>query len=387
MFNNFNIDTEFDNCVSIKVLGVGGGGGNAINRMIQAGMQGVDFVSINTDHQALVFSQAAQKIQIGEKLTKGLGAGGDPTKGQRAAEESREEIAAALKGTNMVFITAGMGGGTGTGAAPVVAEIAKEMDILTVGVVTKPFKFEGKRRADQADMGITALKEQVDALVVIPNERLKTVSDQKITLSNAFMMADDVVRQGVQSISDLINVSGVVNLDFSDVTTIMKDAGYAHMGVGHASGKDKATQSAQAAISSPLLETSINGARGVIVNFTVSPDIDLEEIDVASSMIHEATNPEVNLIWGVAYDDNMSDEMKVTVIATGFEDSSIDGLDYIFKAVPTMPSMASGKAGARQAAAPVAVQEVAPEKPAETTKEEDDDADFFDIMKIFNQKS
>lgn len=387
MFNNFNIDTEFDNCVSIKVLGVGGGGGNAINRMIQAGMQGVDFVSINTDHQALVFSQAAQKIQIGEKLTKGLGAGGDPTKGQRAAEESREEIAAALKGTNMVFITAGMGGGTGTGAAPVVAEIAKEMDILTVGVVTRPFKFEGKRRADQADMGIGALKEQVDALVVIPNERLKTVSDQKITLANAFLMADDVVRQGVQSISDLINVSGVVNLDFSDVTTIMKDAGYAHMGVGHASGKDKASQAAQAAISSPLLETSINGARGVIVNFTVSPDIDLEEIDIASSMIHEATNPEVNLIWGVAYDEAMNDEMKVTVIATGFADSGIEGLDYIFKSVPSMPSMpASQKPGMRQQAAPAAVQEVAPA--AETAKaDEDDDADFFDIMKIFNQKN
>ncbi|WP_312643028.1 cell division protein FtsZ [Hydrogenoanaerobacterium sp.] len=383
MFNNFSIDMEYDNCVSIKVLGVGGGGGNAVNRMIQSGMQGVDFVSVNTDHQALIFSQAAQKIQIGEKLTKGRGAGGDPEKGQRAAEESRDEVAAALKGTSMVFITAGMGGGTGTGAAPVIAEIAKEMDILTVGVVTKPFNFEGKRRAEQAEMGITALKEQVDALVVIPNERLKTVSDQKISLANAFLMADDVVRQGVQSISDLINVTGVVNLDFADVTAIMKDAGFAHMGVGRASGKDKAKLAAQAAISSPLLETSINGAHGVIVNFTVSPDIDLEEIDVASSMIHEATHPDVNLIWGVAYDETLSDEMKVTVIATGFEENMMD-IPYVFKSAPSEP-VANSRATATQAR-PV-VQEVAPAPEPIKVEEEDDDTDFFDIMKIFNQKN
>ncbi|RPF48010.1 cell division protein FtsZ [Hydrogenoanaerobacterium saccharovorans] len=384
MFNNFSIDMEYDNCVSIKVLGVGGGGGNAVNRMIQSGMQGVDFVSVNTDHQALIFSQAAQKIQIGEKLTKGRGAGGDPEKGQRAAEESRDEVAAALKGTSMVFITAGMGGGTGTGAAPVIAEIAKEMDILTVGVVTKPFNFEGKRRAEQAEMGITALKEQVDALVVIPNERLKTVSDQKISLANAFLMADDVVRQGVQSISDLINVTGVVNLDFADVTAIMKDAGFAHMGVGRASGKDKAKLAAQAAISSPLLETSINGAHGVIVNFTVSPDIDLEEIDVASSMIHESTHPDVNLIWGVAYDDTLNDEMKVTVIATGFEENLMD-IPYVFKSTPNEAAVNSRTATATQAR-PV-VQEVPPAPAPEPIKEEDDDTDFFDIMKIFNQKN
>lgn len=384
MFNNFSIDMEYDNCVSIKVLGVGGGGGNAVNRMIQSGMQGVDFVSVNTDHQALMFSQAAQKIQIGEKLTKGRGAGGDPEKGQRAAEESRDEVAAALKGTSMVFITAGMGGGTGTGAAPVIAEIAKEMDILTIGVVTKPFNFEGKRRFEQAELGITALKEQVDALVIIPNERLKTVSDQKISLANAFLMADDVVRQGVQSISDLINVTGVVNLDFSDVTTIMKDAGFAHMGVGRASGKDKAKLAAQAAISSPLLETSINGARGVIVNFTVSPDIDLEEIDVASSMIHESTHPEVNLIWGVAYDEGLSDEMKVTVIATGFEDAShLDIPNYVFKTPVDVPS--GGYRGATATQARPVVQEVIPEP--EPKQEDNDDNDFFDIMKIFNQKN
>ncbi|MEG1429271.1 MAG: cell division protein FtsZ [Hydrogenoanaerobacterium sp.] len=400
MFNNFSIDMEYDNCVSIKVLGVGGGGGNAVNRMIQSGMQGVDFVSVNTDHQALMFSQAAQKIQIGEKLTKGRGAGGDPEKGQRAAEESREEIAAALRGTNMVFITAGMGGGTGTGAAPVIAEVAKEMDILTIGVVTKPFNFEGKRRADQAELGITALREQVDALVIIPNERLKTVSDQKISLANAFLMADDVVRQGVQSISDLINVTGVVNLDFSDVTAIMKDAGFAHMGVGSASGKDKAKMAAQAAISSPLLETSINGAHGVIVNFTVSPDIDLEEIDIASTMIHEATHPEVNLIWGVAYDESLNDEMKVTVIATGFDDANrIEIPSYIFKTpIDNSVSKTTPPADIR------AVTEVKPEpvlkqepltppfsepvvQPKQTSVEEDEDNDFFDIMKIFNQKN
>lgn len=399
MFNNFSIDMEYDNCVSIKVLGVGGGGGNAVNRMIQSGMQGVDFVTVNTDHQALMFSQAAQKIQIGEKLTKGRGAGGDPEKGQRAAEESREEIAAALRGTSMVFITAGMGGGTGTGAAPVIAEIAKEMDILTIGVVTKPFNFEGKRRSDQAELGITSLRDQVDALVIIPNERLKTVSDQKISLANAFLMADDVVRQGVQSISDLINVTGVVNLDFSDVTAIMKDAGFAHMGVGRASGKDKAKQAAQAAISSPLLETSINGARGVIVNFTVSPDIDLEEIDVASTMIHEATHPEVNLIWGVAYDEALSDEMKVTVIATGFDNANrMEIPSYVFKTPIEAPVYS---VAAPAAPAPV-VKEVQPEREPEfvpapvaevknehkkTTAEEDEDNDFFDIMKIFNQKN
>lgn len=380
MFNNFSIDTEYDNCVSIKVLGVGGGGGNAVNRMIQSGMQGVDFVSVNTDHQALIYSQAAQKIQIGEKLTKGRGAGGDPEKGQRAAEESREEVAAALRGTSMVFITAGMGGGTGTGAAPVIAEIAKEMDILTVGVVTKPFIFEGKRRAEQAEMGIIALKEHVDALVVIPNERLKTVSDQKISLANAFLMADDVVRQGVQSISDLINVTGVINLDFADVTAVMKGAGLAHMGVGRASGKDKSKLAAQAAIASPLLETSINGARGVIVNFTVSPDIDLDEIDIASTMIHEATNLDVNLIWGVAYDESLTDEIKVTVIATGFEDNNLIDIPYVFKSSP-------GEQGARGAAAKPekVVQEVAP--PPEPPKVDDDDNDFFDIMRIFNQKN
>ena len=316
---NFTLDNDFERTVNIKVAGIGGGGGNAVNRMISAGMKSVEFISINTDQQALYHSQATNKMQIGEKLTKGRGAGGEPEKGQRAAEESREEIAAALKGTQMIFITAGMGGGTGTGAAPIVAEIARELGILTVGIVTKPFEFEGKRRMAQAESGIAELRSQVDSLVVIPNERLKLISEQKITLANAFEAADDILRQGVQSISDLINVPGLVNLDFADVMAVMKDAGYAHMGVGRAQGKDKAELAATMAISSPLLETSINGARGVIINITSSPDVGLDEIDIASSMITKAAHPDANIIWGTAFDESFEDEMKITVIATGFD--------------------------------------------------------------------
>ncbi len=318
----FAFDNEFADGVQIKVVSVGGGGGNAVNRMVRAGVQGVEFVAINTDRQALAMSQATHKIQIGEKLTRGTGAGANPEKGQRAAEESRDEIAAALKGTDMVFITAGMGGGTGTGAAPVIAEIARDMGILTVGIVTKPFSFEGRKRMEQAEMGISALREHVDSLVVIPNERLKLVSEQRITLANAFAIADDVLRQGVQSISQLIKVPGLVNLDFADVTIVMKDAGYAHMGVGRAEGKNKAEAAAKAAISSPLLETSIDGARGVIINITSSPDVDLEDVELASSMISRAAHPDATIIWGAAFDENFDDELCVTVIATGF---STDG--------------------------------------------------------------
>lgn len=315
---NFVLENDFGKTVNIKVIGVGGGGGNAVNRMIESGMLSVEFININTDEQVLFRSKSPHKIQIGEKLTKGRGAGGEPEKGERAAEESREEIEACLKGTQMVFITAGMGGGTGTGAAPVIAEIARELGILTVGIVTKPFAFEGKRRMLQAEQGIELLRKQVDSLVVIPNERLKLVSDAKITLQNAFLAADDVLRQGVQSISDLINVSGIVNLDFADVSAIMKDAGYAHMGVGHATGKDKAEEAARMAITSPLLETSINGAGGVIINITASSDVGLEEIEIASSMITEAAHPDANIIWGAAFDDSFEDEIKITVIATSF---------------------------------------------------------------------
>lgn len=363
---NFGMDSDADKVVSIKVIGVGGGGGNAVNRMIDSSLGSVDFISINTDSQALNHSKACFKLHIGDKLTKGKGAGGIPEKGQKAAEESREEIAAALKDANMVFITAGMGGGTGTGAAPVVAEIAHEMGILTVGIVTKPFSFEGKRRMEQAESGVMQLKESVDALLVIPNERLKLISDQKITLKNAFSAADDILKQGVQSISDLINVPGIVNLDFADVTSIMKNAGYAHMGIGRATGKDKAAAAAAQAISSPLLETSINGAKGVIINITASEDIDLDDVDSAASMIHNQAHPDVNLIWGAAFDDTLNDEIVVTVIATGFEEA--------------------GTSTNIIAQEPLAVPE--PNLPSNAVKNDDDDDDqgFYDIMALFNNK-
>ena len=291
-----------DEIVKIKVVGVGGGGGNAVNCMVDFGVQHVDFICVNTDSQALAGSKANIKIQIGEKITKGKGAGSKPEVGQRAAEESRDEIVSALSGADMVFVTSGMGGGTGTGAAPIVAQTAREMGILTVGVVTKPFMFEGQRRMAQAEEGISVLRENVDSLVVIPNERLKYSSQQRITLRNAFIVVDDVLRQAVQSISDLILVPGIVNLDFADVTSIMKDAGYAHMGVGTASGKDKAEAAAKMAISSPLLETTIEGAKGLIVNITAAPDIGLDDIEVASSMISDQADKDANIIWGAAFD-------------------------------------------------------------------------------------
>ncbi len=314
----FELDQNYDVGVCIKVVGVGGGGNNAVNRMIDTNIRGVEFVSINTDKQALVHSAATLKIPIGEKITKGFGAGSNPEIGERAAEESIEEIKKALEGADMVFVTAGMGGGTGTGAAPVVAKASREMGILTIGIVTKPFAFEGKRRMAQAEMGISRLRDQVDSLVVIPNERLKQVSDTRITLFNAFEVADDVLRRGVQSISEVINVPGFINLDFNDVTAIMSNAGYAHMGVGSANGKDKAELAAKVAISSPLLETSIDGASGILVSITASPDIGLEDVDFASTMITDAADPNANIIWGAVFDPSLEDEMRVTIIATGF---------------------------------------------------------------------
>ena len=314
----FEMAADFESVVQIKVIGVGGGGGNAVNRMIRSDVKGVEFISVNTDKHVLLHSQATHKIQIGEKVTKGQGAGARPEIGQRAAEESQEIITDALKGTDMVFITAGMGGGTGTGAAPIIAGIAKDMGILTVGIVTKPFSFEGKHRMEQAEQGIKELAESVDSLVVIPNERLKFFSNEKITLANAFDAADDVLRQGVKSISELIKTAGFINLDFADVSAIMRDAGHAHMGVGRAQGKDKAESAANAAISSPLLETTIDGAHGVIINFTSSPDIGLEEVEQAAEIISNAAHPDANVIWGVAFDDTLQDEMIITVIATGF---------------------------------------------------------------------
>ncbi len=316
----FEVAEEMENVVQIKVVGVGGGGGNAVNRMVAAGVRGVEFVAINTDKAALYLSKANQKIQIGDKTTNGMGAGGKPENGRAAAEESRDEIVAGIRSADMIFITAGMGGGTGTGAAPVVASIAKELGILTVGIVTKPFAFEGPKRMKQAEAGIAALREHVDSLVVIPNERLQFVSEQKITFKNAFEIADDVLRQGVQSISELINVTAMVNLDFADVKSIMLDAGYAHMGVGIATGRDKAEQAARAAISSPLIETSMENARGVIISITGSEDITLEEVTTASTIISEMAHPDATIIWGSQLDGSLEDTIRVTVVATGLGD-------------------------------------------------------------------
>lgn len=314
----FERDDSRENGVCIKVVGVGGGGNNAVNRMITSGVQGVEFVSINTDRQALKNSLAPTQIVIGEKITRGFGAGANPDIGERSAEESIDEIKSILSGADMVFITAGMGGGTGTGAAPVVARVAHDMDILTVGVVTKPFAFESHRRMDQALAGIEELSQYVDSLIVIPNERLRLVSDTRITLFNAFAAADDVLRRAVQSICELINVTGFINLDFADVTSVMTRSGLAHMGIGSASGKDKAENAAKMAISSPLLETSIKGATGVVISISASPDVGLEDIDLASTMITDECNPDANVIWGVAFDPELEDEMRITIISTGF---------------------------------------------------------------------
>ncbi len=315
----FDFEQEFDSGVSIKVIGVGGGGNNAVNRMISTNIRGVEFIAVNTDSMALDTSCAAKKLVIGDKITRGKGAGANPEVGKRSAEESIETVKEALADTDMVFITAGMGGGTGTGAAPVIAKAAKEMDILTVGVVTKPFSFEGHRRYKQAEAGIAELAKYVDSLIVIPNERLKQVEDTHITLANAFEIADDVLRRGVQSVSELINVPGFINLDFADVSSVMKNAGHAHMGVGSATGKDKAELAAKAAISSPLLESSISGAHGILISISVSPDVGLEDVDVASSLIAAEAAPDANVIWGVNFDRELEDEMRITIIATGFD--------------------------------------------------------------------
>lgn len=314
----FELDENYESCVNVKVIGVGGGGNNAVNRMIASNIRCVEFIAINTDKQALARSSADHKIAIGEKITKGHGAGANPEIGARAAEESIEEIKNAISGADMVFITSGMGGGTGTGAAPIVAKIAQEMGILTVGIVTKPFAFEGERRMRQAEAGIKNFRQYVDSLVVIPNERLKQVSETKITLRNAFEIADGVLSHGVQSISDLINIPAFINLDFADVTSVMKSAGYAHMGVGEASGNNKAEMAAKAAISSPLLETAISNARGILISITASPDIGLEEVDAASTMVTNEAAPDANVIFGVGFDESLEDTMKVTIIATGF---------------------------------------------------------------------
>ncbi|HAA26220.1 MAG TPA: cell division protein FtsZ [Ruminiclostridium sp.] len=316
-------DIDMDNFARIKVVGVGGGGNNAVNRMIDAGLRGVDFIAVNTDKQALFMSKANTKIQIGEKLTKGLGSGANPEIGEKAANESRDEIAMAIKDADMVFVTAGMGGGTGTGAVPIIAQIARELGILTVGVVTKPFMFEGRKRMQYAEKGIENLKSVVDTLVTIPNDRLLQITDKKTSMLEAFRIADDVLRQGVQGISDLIAVPGLINLDFADVKTIMLETGLAHMGIGRGTGDNKAEEAAKQAISSPLLETSIEGARGVLLNITGGPDLGLQEVNLAAELIQNSADPEANIIFGAVIDENLKDEMLITVIATGFEKSPV----------------------------------------------------------------
>ncbi|HAZ37072.1 MAG TPA: cell division protein FtsZ, partial [Clostridiaceae bacterium] len=315
------LDFEFDvdQSAQIKVVGVGGGGNNAVNRMIAAGLKGIEYISINTDKQALYLSKAGQKIQIGEKLTRGLGAGANPEIGEKAAEESKEEIIQNLKGADLVFITAGMGGGTGTGAAPIVAEAAKDLGILTVGVVTKPFAFEGKKRYMQADAGIRKLRDKVDTLVTIPNDRLLQVVDKKTPITEAFKVADDVLRQGVQGISDLITTPGLINLDFADVKTIMLNKGLAHMGVGRASGENRAVEAAKKAIQSPLLETTINGSTGVLLNITGGSDLTLFEVNEAADQVKQAADPDANIIFGAVINEDLKDEIVITVIATGFD--------------------------------------------------------------------
>ena len=386
------LDEEMDeNVTTIKVIGVGGGGGNAVNRMVSDGLQGVEFIAMNTDQQALAKNHASVKVQLGSKLTKGRGAGADPEIGQRAAEESKDEIANALKGSQMVFITAGMGGGTGTGAAPVVAEVAHDLGILTVGIVTKPFSFEGKRKMGLAEQGIANLLMHVDSLIVIPNERLKMISQEKITLMNAFQAADNVLRQGVESISALINVPAFINLDFADVRSIMKDAGYAHMGVGSAKGAGKAENAAKAAISSPLLETSIAGAHGVIINITSSPDIGLEDVETAAGLITQSAHPDANIIWGTAFDENLSDEMRVTVVATGFDNKSASDLrnsiNNAMGGAQSVPSAVfSSDTGAAAAPASNAAPAAAPAEKKAVEEESSDNRYYDELLAILNKR-
>ena len=411
----FEFEMDYDSVVNIKVIGVGGGGNNAVNRMVTSGLQGVEFIAINTDKQALNRPEASVKIQVGTKLTKGQGAGSRPEIGRKAAEESREDINKALEGADMVFITAGMGGGTGTGGAPVVAQIAREMGILTVGVVTRPFGFEGKKRMEQANAGIDQLKENVDSLIVIPNERLKYVSDQKISFKNAFEIADNVLHQAVASISELITVPGLINLDFADVTSIMKGAGFAHMGVGSAAGKDKAEEAAKMAIQSPLLESSINGAHGVILSVIGSEDIKLDEIEQAASMIQAAAHPDAHIIFGASISEDADDEIRVVVIATGFDNPPAtkqqqDRSAMFSNAKRTAQTFAAPaqqfSAPAQQFSAPAqqfapaqsfSASPVAPMQPQQAQPSQaqasvadgqslDEDDPFADIMKIFSSK-
>lgn len=383
----FVMDSTANHEDVLKVIGVGGGGNNVVNRMVRSGMQGVEFIAVNTDRQCLSASEATQKLAIGEKLTGGKGAGANPDVGRESAKESKEQITALLEGADMVFVTAGMGGGTGTGAAPVVAEIAKEKGILTVGVVTKPFNFEGRRRMDQAAQGIEELRQKVDSLVIIPHDRLQYATDEKITFANAFAIADDVLRQAVQSISDLIKTTGLINLDFADVTAVMKDAGLAHMGVGRAAGKNKAEEATRIAINSPLLETSIQGAKGIIVNITGPMDMGLEEVEQAAEMVKQVADPDALFMMGTAFDDTLEDELRVTVIATGF--GAIDNPVPEKEGEQTVQAKARPKAPAedKPKCVPAGVGPVMPPKPLSETAAEQVEADpFDDIFRIFNKR-
>ncbi len=378
-----SVETGPENVVTLKVVGIGGAGNNVVNRMVSSGTSGVEFIAVNTDKQALSMSTADQKIQIGEKLTHGQGAGSDPSVGQKAAEESRNELAKCMEDADMVFITAGMGGGTGTGAGPIVADIAKESDILTVGVVTKPFGFEGSKRMKRAMEGIDELLGKVDSLLVIPNDRLKYATDQKVTFANAFEIADEVLHEAVTSISGLIKNTGFINLDFADVCTIMRGAGYAHMGVGHAVGKGKAEDAAQMAISSPLMETSINGAHGVLINITGSEDMGLEDVETAANLVQAAAHPDANIIFGATFDNTMEDEIRVIVIATGFDQDS-----PTVKAVNTAHASAPAPAPVEErrenlfSQATERAESQKEEAPVETAEEDP----FDSIFKIFNSK-
>ncbi|MCK8061312.1 MULTISPECIES: cell division protein FtsZ [unclassified Fusibacter] len=367
-------DIDMEQFAQIKVVGVGGGGNNAVNRMIEANLKGVQFIAVNTDKQALYTSKAEYKIQIGEKLTRGLGAGANPEMGSKAAEESRDDIFQALQGADMVFITAGMGGGTGTGAAPIVAEIAKEMGVLTVGVVTKPFTFEGKRRRTHAEKGIEELKKRVDTLVTIPNDRLLQVVERRTSIVEAFKIADDVLRQGVQGISDLITTPGLVNLDFADVKTIMYERGLAHMGIGKASGENRAAEAARQAIHSPLLETTINGSKGVLLNITGGNSLGLHEVNEAAEIVSESADQDANIIFGAVIDEDLKDEIRITVIATGFNDGQFDELfvDKVVQKTIQEHAKTSEPQQAEKAQAPV----------QNGTNQEEDDLDIPTFLRM-----
>jgi len=388
---DFKAEAGPENVVTIKVVGVGGAGNNVVNRMVRAGTQGVEFVAVNTDRQSLAVSNADQKIQIGEKMTRGQGAGSDPEIGKRSAEESRNSIAKAVENADMVFITAGMGGGTGTGAAPIIADVCREAGILTVGVVTKPFKFEGKRRMDQANAGIKELLGKVDSLLIIPNDRLKHATDQKITLANAFEIADDVLLQAVTSISGLIKDTGFINLDFADVTCIMKGAGFAHMGVGRSAGKNKAEEAARMAVASPLMETSIDGAHGVLINIAGSFEMGLEDVESAANLVQEAAHPDANIIFGATFDESLEDEIRVTVIATGFDEKSVSApapsLSTPISPIRSAPVREKPQGlftGAAEKAAAAVIAPPALDGEEEEVKAAPAEDPFDSIFKIFN---